>query len=210
MRPKDLLAALYSILALPLFAGAQVDYFDTGLPPDGGYPGPAGIYFANFTPAQSMIITGAQIYINPDTTPVGSISWVDLFQNKTLTGQGIGDNGFYPNGQPHPAVFSQPLSLAAGESYGIEISIAGYADAFHTNEIFAVGGTLTELAYSNPIDGLVISGWFPGLQFTGPVPEPSTAELVVLGSVAFAVARLGRAACRKRRRTRRQAVFARN
>jgi hypothetical protein len=173
---------MLAISAPSLLGQVEVTYFDTGLSPDGGYPSIWGKQMGAFTPAHDMLINQASTRAIPDSGASGDIASVEFFLNGALIARGI--SGGFVNGQPTPAIFSQPVFLSAGVTYQLEVDTSGYLDMFHSGQITTSDGVINNISAIDANNHAWIA--FPSLVLAGPVPEPSTtALLLVFGSGAF-------------------------
>lgn len=182
-RTLPYLTLLIFALSTPSLLG--VIYFNTGLSPDGGDPSIWGVQTGTFTPAHDMIIDQALSYYVPNTQAAGYIGSIEFFMQGVQIAQGIG-SGFV-GGQQAPAVFSQPVFLSAGVTYGIEVDTGGYLDLFHSSQISTPDGLISNISAVDANNHKWVA--FPSLVLSGPVPEPSTLSLALVFSLAFANSR---------------------
>jgi hypothetical protein len=189
MKPKFIILSCLTLLSLALseslLLGSAFVYFDTGLSPDGGYPSIWGDQTAAFTPAHDMLINQASSRFIPNSGAGGVISTTEFFLNGALIAKGVG-NGFV-NGQPAPAIFSQPVFLSAGVTYRLEVDTIGYLDMFHSSQISTPDGTISNISAIDANNNQWVA--FPSLVLSGPVPEPSAMALMGLGLMGMLMRR---------------------
>jgi hypothetical protein len=137
-----------------------------------------------------MTISEASGHLVAGTWGGGGISSISFLLDGDVLGQGTWN--YVQGGVWTPALFDTPVTLHGGVTYGLVVDTYLTIDFWHLATISAPDGLISNINFTDTTTGQQWA-WFPSLQLSGPVPEPSLVSLTVLGIVSVFASRLPQA-----------------